>query len=201
MKRKSTLSFFMAIVLVLITILSSCNTVNHADQSVVHLSPFMCGFMLKGITPEEFHETKGKNTILEGKYSHAEVDDDGCLILTLENKVISEWKNSFRVLHILQLVLGDSRDIGIIVDYSMEFMHLMEYAYSCGFEISDDFSRVIQSPGDNDWYYPSIVAACAQMQVFEGKTCSEVCVEFLKVDENGEVIETIIFPEDTENAN
>jgi hypothetical protein len=34
------------------------------------------------------------------------------------------------------------------------------------------------------------------MQVFEGKTCTEVKVEHIEINEKGEVIETFIFPDD-----
>ena len=100
----------------------------------------------------------------------------------------------------LQCVLGDARDIGIQVDYSKDFFHLMEDAQTCGYEISNDYTKVIESYEDNSWYYPVIMSACVKMQMFEGKTCSDIRVEFFIVDANGEIIETITYPDDIENA-
>ncbi len=200
MKTKSTLTLFVVVVIVMMTVLSSCNNAGHTNQSTLHLSPLMCGILLEGINPEEFCETKGKNTFLQNRYLSAETDKDGCLILTLNNDVIAEWKNSFTSLQVLQCVLGDSRQIGISIDYSKDYMDYMKDAHTCGFEISEDFTQVIESPEDNGWYYPLVMVACATMQVFEGKTCSEVRVEYLEVNNNGEIIEEINFPDNIENS-
>lgn len=198
MKTKSGLSTLLAISFTLMVMFSSCNNHN-ANQSVVHISPSMCETMFSvSITPELFCASKGANTFLENKYSQAEIDEDGCLILTLNSNVITEWKNTFQCLHILQCVLGGTRDIGVTIDYSMDFMHLMEKAHLCGYEITDDFTKVVASPEDSEWYFPSITLACAVMQMFDGKPCSDVKVEFINIDENGDVIEKFIFPDDTE---
>lgn len=167
--------------------------------STLHLSPELCGNCLNGISPSDFCETKGKGTWLENKYLFAKIDEDGCLIITLKNNVISDWKNTFTTLQILQSVLGEDRDIGITIDYSLDFMDYMKDAYTCGFEISDDFTKVIDSPEDNSWYYPFILPACAQMQMLSGKTCQEITVEYIEIDGEGEIISTIIYPEERQN--
>jgi len=197
MKIKSFLTVLMAIIFV-VTLFSSCSKENSSEQSLLHMSPVMCKYMLDGVTPEEFYESNGKNTFLENRYLQSEVDEDGCLILTLKNEVVSEWKNTFRDLQILQCVFGDTRDIGITVDYSKDFMNYMKNAHTCGYEISEDFTQIIESPEDNSWYFPFVNAACATMQVFEGKTCSEIKVEHIEIDENGEIIEKVVFPGDIE---
>jgi len=74
----------------------------------------------------------------------------------------------------------------------------MKNAHTCGYEISEDFTQIIESPEDNSWYYPFVNVACATMQVFEGKTCSEIKVEHIEIDENGEIIEKVVFPGDIE---
>ena len=104
--------------------------------STLHLSPELCENCLNGISPSDFCETKGKGTWLENKYLFAKIDADGCLLITLKNNVISDWKNTFTTLQILQCVLGEDRDIGITIDYSLDFMDYMKDAYTCGFEIS-----------------------------------------------------------------
>ena len=97
-------------------------------------------------------------------------------------------------------MLGDTRDIGITVDYSKDFMDFMKDAHTCGYEISEDFTTVIESPEDNSWYSPFIGVACTVMQIFEGKTCTQVKVVHMQVDENGEVFDTFIYPDDAENS-
>ena len=162
------------------------------QYTVLHLPPKVSGIMLDGATPDEFCETEGKDTWLEGKYASATVDKDGCLILVLRKKVAAEWKNSFYPVQVLQCVLGDTRDIGVKVDYSDDYLEFLKDAHTCGFEISKDYTQIVESPEDNGWYYPLIVPACIEMQVFMGKTCDEIIVEYWEVDENGETLDHIV---------
>ena len=185
------------ILIVIIAIIVSTLYVNHtANYSTLHISPVMCEYMLSGATPNEFCNCKGEGTFLENKYLQAKVDTDGCLILTLKNETIYEWKNTFTALQVLQCVLGDTRDIGITIDYSKDFMDYMKDANTCGYEISEDFTKVIESSQDSSWYFPFTTIACAMIQVFQGKTCTEIKVEHIEIDDNGEVIETFIYPDD-----
>lgn len=168
--------------------------------TILHLPPTLCRLSLDGVSPDSFCETKGKDTWLEGKYLFADVDRDGCLILILRNNDLLEWRNTFVDLQVLQCVLENTRDIGIEVDYSKDLFHLMETANTCGYEISNDYTRIVESYEDNSWYYPVIMSACMKMQMFEGKTCSDIRVEFLRVDTSGEIVETIVYPDDIENT-
>jgi len=196
MKIKSIVSILLSILLIAM-LFPSCNEEEIVDKTTLHLSPIMCGYVLQGVTPEEFCSSKGKGTFLKDKYLQAYVDDDGCLILTLKNETISEWKNTFIELQVLQCMFGDTRDIGITIDYSLDFMGFMKNAGTCGYEISEDFTKVIESPGDNSWYFSLTNAGCAVMQALEGKkTCTELKVEHITIDENGEVIDTYVFPDD-----
>lgn len=197
MKNKSILSFLLSVLLT-IMFFSSCQKKEISDQTTLHIPPILCESMLDGTTPTNFCTTKGAGTFLEGRYLQAHVDDDGCLILTLKNKTISEWKNTFPSLQVLQCVLGESKDIGITIDYSKDFMDYMKDAHTCGYEISEDFTTVVESPDDNSWYFPFTTLACATMQVFEGKTCVEIKVEHIEIDADGKVIDTFIFPDDTD---
>jgi hypothetical protein len=95
-------------------------------------------------------------------------------------------------LQVLQCVLGDTRDIGVKVDYSDDYLEFLKDAHTCGFDISEDYTKIVESPEDNGWYYPLIVAACIEMQVFMGKTCDEIIVEYWEVDENGETLDHIV---------
>ena len=187
------------ILIIILVVFAPIFSLNHtANYSTLHISPMLCEYMLYGVTPTEFCNSKGEETFLEGKYLQAHVDNDGCLILTLKTETISEWKNTFTELQILQCVFGDSRNIGIIIDFSKDFVDLMKDAHTCGYEISEDFTKVIESPEDNSWYFPFTTAACVVMQVFEGKTCTEIKVEHIEINDKGEVMETYIFPDDAD---
>ena len=163
--------------------------------AVLHIPPVVCQYTPDGITPEVFCATKGADTILNGNYAYAKVDKDGCLILIVEKEIVDEWKNSLLPLQILQCVLGDSRDIGITVDYSYDFLNYMERAESCGFEIAEDFKKIIDGPGDNSWYCPFIFTACIELQMFEGKDCKDIFVELYRYDDNGELLEYDCYPD------
>ena len=194
MKSKYIFSISLTIILT-VMFFSSCNSEKISNQTTLHISPVLCEAMLNGITPTEFCNSKGEETYLKGKYVQAYVDNDGCLILTLKNETICEWKNTFIDLQVLQCVLGDNRVIGISIDYSRDFMDFMKDAHTCGYEISRDFTKVIETPEDSSWYFPFTTFACAEMQVFEGKTCREIKVEHIEINEKGEVIEIFIFPD------
>jgi len=223
MTNKSILSILLSLLLI-ITLFSSCHkdefssydkeeyssydneeiSSYHKEEvtnqtTTLHISPTLCQPMTGGMTPTRFCDTEGQGTFLEKKFVQAYVDDDGCLILTLENDIINEWKNTFFPMQVLQCVLGDSRDIGITIDYSKDFLYFMVDARSCGFEISEDFTKIIASPDDNHWYFPLITMACAIQLVFEGKNCTEAKVTYVDVDDAGEIIEITVFPDDTGN--
>ncbi len=183
-----------AIVIVAIVVLGGLFFRNY---TALHISPAMCEFLLDGSRPKEFCETNGKGTWLEHKYLLAKTNEDGCLIIVLRKSTINEWKNTFTDLQILQCVLGDSRDIGITIDYSKDFQAYMENAHTCGFEISEDFKKVFSSPEDSRWYYSFVLPACVKMQIFEGKPCSEVEVECIETDASGKIINRFVFPSDS----
>ena len=166
------------------------------NYSILHLSPTMCGITLDGISPEEFCNTQGDDTWLQNRYLFASVDQDGCLILVLDNNTISKWKSTFFDLQVLQCILGEDRDIGITVDYSEDFFHYKEYAHTCGYDISSDYTKVVESPDDNSWYYPVVMTACMNIQMFEGKSCSEIAVEYSEIDDNGQTKEQIRYLDD-----
>lgn len=171
MKKMGTMLLVLIIALALI--LCSCNYIS-SNVVTLHLSQTVCQLALNGVTPEEFCSTRGNDTYIKGKYLSANVDEDGCLILKVNSGVIKEWKSSILVIQILQCVLGDSRDIDINLDYSMDALGFMENAHSCGLEISDDFTQVIAHPNSSRLYSTFVMPACVLIQMFEGKTCKEI---------------------------
>lgn len=184
--------------ILVISFLAGCAS-SDSQISTYHLSPEVCEMMLNGLSPELFCKTKGKDTFLEGQYTDAYVDEDGCLIISLSYEISVAWKNSFFELQILQCVLGQNRDIGIKVDTSDDFLDYIKDAHTCGFDISEDYTIVIESPEDNGWYYPMILPACIEMQVFNGKSCDDIKVKYIEIDTYGQTIEEIIWPYKAEN--
>lgn len=184
---KTWLTMLLALIIALALILCSCNYIS-SNVVTLHLSQTVCQLALNGVTPEEFCSTRGNDTYIKGKYLSAHVDEDGCLILKVNSGVIKEWKSSILVIQILQCVLGDSRDIDINLDYSMDALGFMENAHSCGLEISDDFTQVIAHPNSSRLYSTFVMPACVLIQMFEGKTCKEIKADFIELDENGEEI-------------
>ena len=166
-----------------------------STDMTLHLPPAVCSYMFNGVTPEEFCANRGADTVLRDAYVSAEVDKDGCLILILEEAVAEQWKNSLVSLQILQCVLGDSRDIGVTVDYSNDYLGFMENAHTCGFEIAEDYTKIIDEYGDNTFYLPEVMIACLEMQVFAGKTCENIIVEYLRYDKDGEVADHVVYPD------
>ncbi len=195
MKKHLIIVSSVLVIVSIIVVLGLCY--KQVNYSTLHFSPMMCEATFEGMTPEDFCTNNGEGTFLKDKYLHAEVDTDGCLILILENDIVNEWKNTFVDLQVLQCVLRNSPDIGITIDYSIDFMDYMKDAHTCGFEISEDFTKIIASPEDNHWYYPLITLACARMQIFEEKNCTEVKVSYIEINDDGEVISTTVFPNDT----
>ena len=98
------------------------------------------------MSPKDFCKNKGEGTDLYDGYTFAKVDKDGYLILFLSNNELKEWKNKLVGLQILQAVLGDARDIGVEISISEDDFivgSLLKYADKCGYEISEDYKKVI----------------------------------------------------------
>lgn len=192
---------YFAFAVIAIALLAAVCLIAYESQfKTYHLPPTICEFMLGGVSPEAFCEREGEGTWLEDQYASAKVDKDGCLILKLSDERADEWKNSFFELQVLQSVLGESRDIGVEVKPSEDFIGYIEDAHTCGFEIAEDYTRVTASPEDNHWYYPVIMPACIEMQVFAGKDCHKIVAEYVEIDEKGEITERTTFSKDTHFA-
>ena len=169
-----------------------------SQLNVYKLSPYLCTVLLH-TTPEEFCESDGSETDLAiFGYTYAKVDRDGNLFLILTNRQKQRWKNSYFYLHILQKVLGDTRDIGITpsVPTDETFKTFYDNSDECGYEISEDYTKIISEPDDSLFFYLVIPYACIAMQFFNDVPTDKIRCEFIKVDENNNIIETIIWPDD-----
>lgn len=149
------------------------------------------------MSPKDFCKNKGEGTDLYDGYTFAKVDKNGYLILLLNDKELKEWKNKCLDLQILQAVLGDTRNIGVEISISEEYFivgSLLKYVDKCGYEISEDYKKVIVSPDDMISFFPFIMTACETMQMMNGTPTDEIKIEYIKVDENGKIIEKTIYP-------
>ena len=203
MKNKYILSI-LTMLLVITVLLSSCTNNEVVETKILytiksgtttlHILPIFFKTFLGEESGEEFCNTKGH------LYHQAEVAECGCVVLTLDSKDIPEWKSTFPLLQILQCVLGEYRDIGVKVDYSLDVYGLMKNADSCEFEISDDFTKVVVSAAESYdkmrfyFYEAYITMACAVMQIFEGKTCEEINVEVTYLSKSGKVLGVLNYP-------
>ena len=150
------------------------------------------------MSPKDFCKNKGEGTDLYDGYTFAKVDKAGYLILLLSDKELKEWKNNCLDLQILQAVLGDARDIGVEISISEDDFivgSLLKYTDKCGYEISEDYKKVIVSPDDMISFFPFIMSACETMQMMSGTPTDEIKIEYIKVDETGKVIEKTIYPD------
>lgn len=152
------------------------------------------------MSPKDFCKNKGEGTDLYDGYTFAKVDKDGYLILFLSNNELKEWKNKLVGLQILQAVLGDARDIGVEISISEDDFivgSLLKYTDKCGYEISEDYKKVIVSPDDMISFFPFIMSACEMMQIMNGTPTDQTQIEYIKVDLNGNIIEKTIWPDVT----
>jgi len=198
MKTRYKIIIIILIVLLLIASFKECKNQETEwtpnPTTTLHIPPIFFNTFLGEESGEEFLRTK-RDLFIKGK-----VAECGCVVLTLYSKDIPEWKSKITLLQILQCVLGEYRDIGVKVDYSLDVYGLMKNADSCEFEISDDFTKVVVSAAEIfdkmrfSFYYAYITMACAVMQIFEGKTCEEINVEVTYLSKSGKVLDVLNYP-------
>ncbi len=168
------------------------------DYNTFKLSPLVCKYMLK-VTPEEFVDCSGEGTKIAYGYTYAKVDRNGNLFLVLTDEELSYWKNSRFDLQVLQKVIGEERSIGIDIIPPQDSISKIFYDdadTACGFEISNDYTKIIAGPGDDKSYFALIPSACIAVQFFDGKPSDEIKVEYIEVNESQEVINMFTWPDD-----
>ena len=170
-----------------------------SQYNVFRLSPEMSEYFVFK-TPEEFCEKKGEGGIWENNYSFAFVDKKGNLVLILTDEEVQTYKNNSHYLQVLQAVLGDTRDIGVEINYEYDPLYFIEFAPTCGIEVSEDFRTITKGPGGNRFHVSVVAAACMEIQILNGVPSDEITVDYYLYDENGNVKQHISFPEaiDTE---
>ncbi len=150
---------------------------------------------------ESFCKNKGADTVLYGRYTYAKANKDGSLTLVVDNETLRIWKSSDLLLQILESLLEEEgRSAGVDIDWSEDFLDHKKLVKSCGIEISEDYSLLIEEPEDNAVFFPSLTAACVIMQIFEGKQIGEVYVRYIEVDESGNIVDEIVWEQPMDNS-
>ncbi len=150
---------------------------------------------------ESFCQNKGADTVLYGRYTYAKANKDGSLTLVVDNETLRIWKSCDLLLQILESLLEEEgRSAGVDIDWSDDFLDHKKLVKSCGIEISEDYSLLIEEPEDNAVFFPSLTAACVIMQIFEGKQVGEVYVRYIEVDEFGNIVDEIVWEQPMKNA-
>lgn len=196
-----------SLLLALCVLLSSClinmptmklpfeTTPSESELNEFRLSNKIC-VTLFGVDSQTFYETKGKDTLLENGYTKAAITDD-VLVLYLTDSQVDSWRNSNIFLQILQKIMGDDKEIvpQVIVPTDPVYSMLYEDAdLQCGFEISDDYSKIVAGPGDDKTYSMIVPRACFTMQVLQGKPSDEISVEYLEYNADGVLTSHFFLP-------
>lgn len=196
MKFKIKNFIIVGVTIVLLLLICLGGVIYFSNCNKIVIDPDYCQNMFE-MSPKDFCKNKGEGTLVEDGYTFAKVDKNGYLILLLNDKELKEWKNKCLDLQILQAVLGDTRDIGVEISISEDDFivgSLLKYVDECGYEISEDYKKVIVSPDDMISFFPFIMTACETMQMMNGTPTDEIKIEYIKVDENGKIIEKTIYP-------
>ena len=198
MKTKSKIIPVLGIVVLAILLTLSCVIVYHHKYNKLIIDPVDSDALFH-MSAKDFCESKGKGTCIENAYTFARVDKNGYLILIMSDSQLNKWKSLRYDTIALQAVLGDSKDIGVRIpdnyDGDIWLENITKYADGCGFDISNDYKTIVASPGDDKSYKPFIIMACDFMQLCEGTPSDKIKVEYTEIDENGNIIEKVVWPD------
>lgn len=127
-------------------------------------------------------------------YTFARVDKDGYLVLTLDKEELQLWKNNIQTLQFLQIVVGDDVDLGVTifgdedtVFYSTYYKMAKEYT----FELSNDYKKITTTAYDLLLGAAALSGAALYAQIFEEVPSDQATVEYVIVDENGNVSDVL----------
>ena len=183
-------------VVIAITTISNRYTVYRFDEETLKYV-----FAHEVSSAESFCQNKGADTVLYGRYTYAKANKDGSLTLVVDNETLRIWKSSDLLLQILESLLEEEgRSAGVDIDWSEDFLDHKKLVKSCGIEISEDYSLLIEEPEDYAVFFPSLTAACVIMQIFEGKQIGEVYVRYIEVDGSGNIVDELVWEQPMENA-
>lgn len=154
------------------------------------------------MTPEELHENYDAYdcSVKTGEdgysvyYTFARVDRDGYLVLTLDKEELQMWKNSVESLQFLQIMVGDDIDLGITLFGDEDTLFYSSYykmAKEHTFELSKDYKKITTTATDVLWGAAILSGAALYAQIFEEMPSDQATVEYVIVDENGNVLDVL----------
>jgi len=170
-----------------------------AKLNVFVLSPLVAK-AFTGNDLETFCSTDGADTTFYRMFTYAKVKKNGDLILVMTDQQIEDWKNGNFYLQLLQKIVGSERQIVTeVIPPTDPFSELFykDADIMCGFEISEDYTRIYADPEDGTFLYFGFVPhACLAMQVLSGKPSDEISYTFIEYDEEGNIVEQFVWPDD-----
>lgn len=170
-----------------------------ARLNVFVLSPLVAK-AFTGNDPETFCSTDGADTTLDGMFICAKVKKSGDLVLVMTDQQIEDWKNGNFYMQVLQKIVGSERQIVTEIIPPADPISQIIYEQAdtvCGYEISEDYTRVYAGPEDSKIiYFPLIPHPCLAMQILSGKPSDEISYTFIEYDEEGNIVEQYVWPDD-----
>ena len=183
----------------IIIIIAICLILLNMNYTTYKLSPSVCNVIL-GVTPSNFVDNQGQDTLLKNGYTYAKIDKDGNLILILSKSEENAWKSRIFTLAILDTIWGEKSNLGVeFIGPQDDFEKtLFDAVVSCGLELSQDYTMVVAESKDNTLYYPWFINMGVTMQVFEGVPSEEIRVEYIEYNQNGKIVNHVVWPDDAD---
>ena len=127
-------------------------------------------------------------------YTFARVSCDGYLVLTLDKEELQLWKDNIQTLQFLQIVVGDDVDLGVTIfgdEDTVFYSTYYEMAKKYTFELSNDYKKITTTAYDVLLGAAALSGAALYAQIFEEVPSDEAIVEYVIVDESGNVVDVL----------
>ena len=112
MKTKNKTFLVLGIIVLVFLFVLLCVVVYHHKYNKLIIDPVDSDALFH-MSAEDFCESKGKGTSIEGAYTFAKVDKDGYLILIMSDSQLNDWKSSRYDTIALQAVLGEKKILAL----------------------------------------------------------------------------------------
>ena len=200
MNKKKVITLIGA-VLVLALVLAIAIVAFESQYTHIRLDEKTCT-MLFEMTPQEVHENydaydcyvKSGEDGYNVYYTFARVDKNGYLVLTLDKEELQMWKNSVQTLQFLQIMVGDDIDLGVTIfgdEDTLFYSTYYKWAKEVTFELSKDYKKITTTADDVLLGAAALSGAALYAQIFEEVPSDQTTVEYVIVDENGNVLDTL----------
>lgn len=185
------------VVISLIIIFMSVFIVTKLD---IYRIPTVACNTLFGTTPNNFIKTQGAGSLLQNGYTFAWVDKDGNLAIAMTDQQRDQWKQACVWLQVLSLAVD--KDLGVEIRPSDDWTYswALQVAPTCNYEISEDYTQLVANPDSSIFIFPFLMGGCIMMQVLDKKACEDICVEYIELNKNGEIIDRVLYPAQEESG-